>query len=255
MFGWWQNWRRQRLSAVPFPDHWRVLLRRNVGFYARLPIPSQLILEHRIRIFCHEKTWVGCGGLPITEEVKLTVAANALVPTLGFPVDWDYSRVRSVLLYPGAFSTPDPDDFEDDDFPDELADGMAWYRGPVLLNWPRVLEESRRGFGYNVVIHEFAHQLDFLDGETNGTPPLRTTVQEARWATLMSAALQRHREALDAGQVSFFTSHAARDEAEFFADASEAFFCSPVDLRADEPDVYALLAEYYRTDPTAWISA
>jgi Mlc titration factor MtfA (ptsG expression regulator) len=104
------------------------------------------------------------------------------------------------------------------------------------------------------VVHEFAHQLDFLDNVVNGTPPLADKALEGKWQPVMQAAFDAHRATLDRGEEAFFTEHAAENETEFFADASEAFFCRPHDLREEEPGVYELLTGYYRVEPVKWFA-
>jgi hypothetical protein len=167
-----------------------------------------------------------------------------------------YSRVDSVLVYPNEFRTPNPeDDFEDDELSDTILAGQAWYRGPVIVAWNEVLEEGRDpGCGQNVVIHEFVHQIDFLDYEANGAPPIKDPALAKRWQTAMAAAYKVHKAELDRGDETFFTAHAGESETEFFADAAEAFFCSPEGLREEFPDVYAVLAEYFKLAPANWFS-
>ena len=253
MFSWFRNRRRRKLLAGPFPLRWEGFLRQNVGHYPRLPAAEQGRLRDITRILVAEKGWEGCGGLFVTEEMKVTVAAQAALLLLGVDHDY-YARVGSVVLYPGEFRTPVmEDDWEDDELSDTILAGQAVYRGPVILSWPEALGEGRDpDAGFNVVIHEFAHQLDYLDNLVNGTPVLDDPADSARWRYVMTVALEDHRRALKRGEETFFTEHAAENETEFFADATEAFFCRPADLRDENPDVYDLLRAYYRADPEAW---
>jgi Mlc titration factor MtfA (ptsG expression regulator) len=254
MFSFFRDRRRRRLLAEPFPPHWDAILRRNVGHAAHLSPAELARLRGVVRVLVAEKGWEGCGGLFVTEEMKVTIAAQAGLLLLGAD-DHDYfARVPSVVVYPGRFRTPVAEDgWEDDGLSETALDGQAVYRGPVILAWDQVAREGRDpAGGYNLVLHEFAHQLDYLDDVVNGTPPLRDKAQEARWREVMTAAFDRHRRQVEAGDEGFFSEQAADDETEFFADATEAFFCAPADLRAEEPDVYALLAEFYRLDPVRW---
>jgi len=253
MFHWLRNRRRRKLLAEPFPPWWEAILVRNVGHYPRLSIEQQARLRDTTRILFAEKYWEGCGGLHITDEIKLTIAGTASLLLLGLD-DIYFERVPTIVLYPTAFRSPiQEDNWEDDELSDTEKDGMAVYRGAVLLSWQEVLAECREPeSGYNVVLHEFAHQLDFLDNEINGTPPLANPAMEATWHTVMQAAYDRHRMMLDQGADTFFTPHAGDDETEFFADATEAFYCRPADLQDEEPGVYSLLEAYYRVDPRAW---
>lgn len=206
------------------------------------------------RVLVAEKTWEGVGGLFITDEVKLTVAAQAALLLLGMEHDY-FDRVAAVVVYPGAFRTPVAEDgWEDDGLSEDPLSGQAVYRGPVILSWDEVLREGREpDDGHNVVVHEFAHQLDFLDGSTDGTPAINDPELLRRWGPIMQAAFDAHRRDLDRGVPGlFFTEHAGDDEAEFFADASEAFFCRPHDLEAEASEVFELLRRYYRLDPRRW---
>lgn len=252
MFAWFRNRRRRKLLEEPFPPWWETILQRNVGHYPRLSDAEQVRLRDIARILVAEKTWEGSSGLFPTEEMKVTVAAQMALLLLGLEHDY-FSRVDSVIIYPENFRTPNPEDWEDDELSDRVLSGQAVYRGPVILTWPDVLAEGRDpACGANVVVHEFAHQLDFLDFETNGTPPLGDAAAEARWAQVMSAAFGRHQHDLSAGRETFFSPDAGESEGEFFADASEAFYCVPADLRAEEPEVYDILRGYYRVDPLTW---
>ena len=254
MFGFFRDRRRRKLLATPFPHHWEVVLRRNVGHYPRLTADEQAKLRDITRVLLAEKHWEGCGGQFITDEIKLTVAGQAALLLVGLPEHDHFARVTSVIVYPDEFRTPNPEDgYEDDQLSDTALDGQAWYRGPVIVGWKNALEEGRDPeCGFNLVIHEFAHQLDFLDGETNGTPPLADRAAEDRWRAVMTAAFERHKKELRRGAETFFTEHAGDDETEFFADATEAFYCRPHDLEEEAPEVFDLLRGYFRVDPRGW---
>lgn len=256
MFSWFRNRRRRKLLAEPFPVRWEAILKRNVGHYALLSADEQAKLRDITRVLIAEKEWEGCGGLWVNEEMKVTIAAQAALLILNLDHDY-YARVLSIVLYPDSFRTPVAEDgWEDDGLSDTILSGQAVYRGPVILSWSEVLAEGRDpGAGYNVVVHEFAHQLDFLDNGINGTPPLDDKVLAARWAPVMTAAFERHKQYLERGEETFFTEHAADDETEFFADAAEAFFCQPAALHDEEPEVFELLKGYFRLDPRMWFTA
>lgn len=254
MFGFFRQRRRRKLLAEPFPPWWDAILARNVGHFPLLSAPEQAKLRDTTRVLVAEKGWEGCGGLFVTDEMKVTIAAQAALLLNGFD-DHDYfARVPSVVVYPSQFRTPQrEDDWEDDELSDTVADGQAHYRGPVILSWDEVRNEARDPWsGFNVVIHEFAHQLDFLDGETNGTPPLGSAEAEAAWGRVMAAELAAHRKAIDQGKETFLSEQAADDETEFFADSAEAFFCNPLGLSEEHPPVFDLLLGYFRQDPRKW---
>ncbi|MDB5313117.1 MAG: hypothetical protein JWO38_7319 [Gemmataceae bacterium] len=254
-FSWLRNRRRRKLLAQPFPIRWEGFLRQNVAHYPRLSAAEQARLRDITRVLVAEKKWEGGRGLFVTEEMKVTIAAQAALLLVGADHDY-YARVDSFVVYPGAFRTPVLEDaWEDDDLSDQELDGQAVYRGPVIVSWEDVLPEGREpDYGYNLVIHEFAHQLDFLDNLVNGTPPLGDPALEARWRYVMTVAFEDHRRALAEGDDLFFTEHAASSETEFFADATEAFFCRPEDMKEMYPEVYQLLEAYYRVDPVKWFA-
>ena len=254
LFSWFRKRRRRKLLAQPFPIRWLPFLERNVGHYSLLSRPEQAKLRDIARILIAEKTWQGGRGLYVTEEMKVTIAAQAALLLLGRDHDF-YVRVATIIVYPDVFRTPQQeDDWEDDELSDFASSGMAVYRGPVLLAWEDVIAEGPDPeCGHNVVVHEFAHQLDYLDNAINGTPALGSRELESRWRYVMTIAFEDHRRAIAKGsRETFFTEYAAENETEFFADASEAFFCRPIDMKADYPEVYQLLAAYYRVDPVRW---
>jgi Mlc titration factor MtfA (ptsG expression regulator) len=257
MFSWLRQRRRQKLWSQPFPAAWEDVLQTNMGHYPRLSASAREQVRRIARILVAEKIWEGCGGLVMTEEIQVTIAGQAALLLLGMEHDY-FARVLSIIVYPMAFHLAKPDETGDEAFTrdDLAAEGQAVYRGPVILSWDEVLGEGREPeLGHNVVVHEFAHQLDFLDNQADGVPPLPTRQLLQRWKKEMPQALAAHRAALERGEETFFTEHAGKDEAEFFADASEAFFCLPEDLREAFPAIYDLLAGYYRVDPLKWFSS
>lgn len=231
-------------------------LQRNVGHYSLLSENEQARLRDATRILIAEKDWLGRGGLFVSEEMKVTIAAQAALLLLGADRGY-FARVSEIIVFPTSFRTPvAEDDWEDDELSETDLAGQAVYRGPVLLAWNEVLGEGRDpNAGFNVVVHEFAHQLDFLDGLTGGVPSLGDRALESRWRYVMTVAFEDHRRAINAkNSETFFTAHAAENETEFIADASEAFYCRPFDLKELHPEVYQLLAAYYRVDPAAWFN-
>lgn len=165
-----------------------------------------------------------------------------------------FEKVLSILVYPSAFELP-RNEGDDECNPKYGAIGQAVYRGPVILAWDSVLAEGKdASSGQNVVIHEFAHHLDYLDGEINGTPVLRDDDQARRWHDAMSAEFRRLIRNLQHGRLAFFDEHAATNETEFFAAASERFFVRPAKLKRFHPQVYAALADYFCIEPIRWMA-
>jgi MtfA peptidase len=253
LLSWLQRRRRAKLLAKPFPREWLTYLRKNVAHYQHLSEQEQARLRDDLRIFISEKRWEGCGGLKITEEIKVTIAAQACLLVLGMKHNY-FDRVSSILVYPRGYRVPPVDETQDDaiDDPRWARVGEAHYRGPVVLSWADVLREGRTPTAsHNLVIHEFAHQLDFLDGVVNGTPPLKDEAQARRWHDVMTAEYQRLIRESASGQATLLDQYGTRNEAEFFAVATECFFDQPVSLKRCHSQLYELLREYYQQDPAA----
>ncbi len=256
IFNWLRTRRRRLLLAEPFPVRWLGFLDRNVAHYRRLSSPEQSLLRDIARILIAEKRWYGRGGLFVTEEMKITIAAQAALLLLGTHRSY-YSRVRDICVFPTEFRTPvAEDDWEDDGLSETPLAGQAVDHGPVLLAWDQVLPEGQNlGMGQNVVMHEFAHQLDFAEGITRRGPKLGDPSLESRWHYVMSVAFEDHCRAIKRGGVrTFFTPYSAASEAEFFAAATEAFYCRSKMLKRLHPEMYELFMAYYRVDPTMWLA-
>lgn len=252
LFRWLRDRRRKRILATPFPDAWLPYLERNVGYYRLLSDAEKVRLRDDLRIFIAEKHWEGCGGLILTDEIKVTVAAQACLLTLNLEGE-PYARVRTILVYPSGYTAPEVDPLDGGGVLEGEVErsGEAHYRGPVVLSWDEVLEGGRYPDGYNLVFHEFAHQLDMLDGAINGTPPLADPEQARRWKRVMSAEYRRLVEASERGKATLLDDYGAESEAEFFAVATECFFDRPGALARGHPELYEVLRDYYRQDPAA----
>lgn len=249
----WVARQRRHLRAQPMPPFWLRVLQRRVPLVARLPAALQADLHARMRVFLADKAFIGCRGLEVTEEMRVTVAALACLPILGRD-ETDYDRVRQILLYPDAFLVrvrhQDRDGVVFDG--EEARAGESWHEGQVVLSWADILDSAAvPDDGYNVVIHEFAHQLDDAHGLSTDleldTPP-------HAWAAVLGAAYRRLVEAADQDDdtVTLLDPYGATDPCEFFAVASEAFFEQPTRLAEDDPALYAQLQRFYRLDPARW---
>jgi Mlc titration factor MtfA (ptsG expression regulator) len=253
LFPWSKRHRRDALLAEPFPPDWLGHLNANVAIYSRLSETEQAKLRDDLRIFIAEREWEGCGGLPLTDEIKVTVAALACLLVLGLDIDL-YRRVPTILVYPKGYRAPVQEPMGGDTYLETESSrlGEAHYGGPVILSWDEVLEGGRHpGSGSNLVFHEFAHQLDMLDGTVNGTPPLTDHRLAKRWHDIMNAEYRRLERDTRAGRQSVLDPYGLTNEGEFFAVATECFFDSPGPLRDEHPKLYKLLSDYYRQDPTA----
>jgi len=246
LFAWLKQRRRRQLLATSFPNEWLLYLRHNVHLYALLTAAEQAKLHDDLRVFVAERTWEGCAGLTVTDEMKVTIAAQACLLVLNIEHDY-FSRVPSILLYPSGYRAPAERRNPDGTIghgPGRL--GEAWYRGPVILAWDSVLAAGHDG--QNVVLHEFAHQLDFLDGYADGTPPLSSREAYRQWHEVMTAEYERLVCESAHGRARVLDAYGATNPAEFFAVATEAFFETPVPLRQRHPALYEVLRDYYRQD-------
>jgi Mlc titration factor MtfA (ptsG expression regulator) len=248
-FSWLRKRRRQKLLAQPFPEDWLAVLDDNVPHYQTLTEPEQAKLRDDLRIFLAEKEWEGCGGLELTDEIRVTVAAFACLLTLGMP-DNHFERVLTVLIYPEAYLVPDQPTEDGLLMSDSEREGEAHYRGPVVLNWVELLAGARDpGPGHNLVLHEFAHQLDMLNGEADGVPLLPDAASLQRWQRVAGAEFRRLIRAVEHGRPTLLDSYGAEHESEFFAVTTECFFNQPRSLRDRHPELYDLFADYYNQDP------
>jgi len=257
MFEWWTERRRAKLLEQPFPAEARAVLERNVKHYGRLDAEAQKRLRDLVQVFVAEKRWEGCGGLELVEEMKVTIAAQACLLVLELPHRL-YENVESILVYPSTVLRPAP---KLGVFvrPGTLVAsgpialfGEAHVRGPVVLAWDRVLRDGKHPRdGHNLVYHEFAHKLDMLDGQADGTPPLATREQRRRWHEVCERVFLQLRARAESGDSTFIDEYGATDEAEFFAVATEHFFDQPRALRSAEPELYDVLSAFYRQDPAA----
>jgi MtfA peptidase len=246
--------RRKRLQAQPFPDAWRDILKRRVPYVRHMPADLQLQLKKHIQVFLAEKAFIGCAGLEITDEIRVTIAAQACLLILNRPTNY-YPSLRQVLVYPGAFHVrhSHPDEAGVVQSHGRTLSGESWTQGQVILSWRDTLEGAAITHdAYNVVIHEFAHQLDSEKGYTNGAPILEGPLRYERWSSVMQHAYDRLREAADRHEHTFLDPYGATDPAEFFAVVSEAFFEQAAELAREHPNIYDELCGFYRINPLSW---
>ena len=250
----WQHGQRVRVRRGVFPAAWRALLRRSVPLVARLPADLQLRLKQDMLVFLAEKPFLGCAGLVVTDEMRVTVAALACMPLLGARRGY-YPQLQRVLLYPGAFMAQHGQVGEDGVHSAEWQAllGQSWAQGQVLLSWADVQQAAADpADGHNVVIHEFAHQLDQAKGYANGAPSLRTREAYRGWSGVLQAEFDALHRRLAQGEAGLIEAYAATNPAEFFAVCSELFFERAQDLAAQHPALYRELSTYYRVNPLSW---
>ncbi|MFW6157843.1 MAG: zinc-dependent peptidase [Planctomycetota bacterium] len=247
MFGLFRKLRRRKILAGPFPDEWLRTIERDVPPYRALTDAQQARLRDLVQVFVAEKNWEGCAGLELSDESRVIIAAYACLLIVELDPD-SYDHVITILVYPDEYHAPHKtvteEGFEREDLQARL--GEAWSQGVVVIAWAGGV-----GFGEirNVVIHEFAHQLDMLNSVVDGTPPLRDAPSVAEWRQVMKAECERFRRQVEVGRPTFLDPYGATSPAEFFAVASETFFEDPAGLRREEPTLYRMLSGYYRQDP------
>jgi Mlc titration factor MtfA (ptsG expression regulator) len=254
LFSWLKNRRRRELAEAPLPADWLRILERNVRLYSRLPAAHRARLHDAIKVFVAEKRWEGCGGLELTDEIKVTIASQACLLLVGLPKGYYFDGVRTILVYPDAYEMPAQRQQGQLIVREGVAlAGEAWHRGPIVLGWkPAPVGGRYPGRGQTLEIHEFAHHVDGLHGEMDGTPPLSSSGENRRWEEVTEQEYQRLVDSAYAGRATLLDKYGASNRAEFFAVASECFFSRPRALRQHHPDLYEILRVLYQQDPADW---
>jgi Mlc titration factor MtfA (ptsG expression regulator)/lipoprotein NlpI len=239
--------RRKKLLALPFPSAWLAYLHEDVFLYRLLSEIEQAKLRDALRIFVAEKHWEGCAGLQITEQMQVTIAAQACLLTLGFD-DYCLDEVQTVLVYPGGFLALDPDSLGEQDRVAALL-GCAHWQGPVVLSWWQASWDGRRLGQSNLVVHEFAHKFAELGDPSTGLPPLQDSRAVEGWNEVIEKEYHRLIDDAERDRPSLLDPYGASSRMEFFAVASESFFLHPAALHERHPQLYELLSECYHQDP------
>jgi Mlc titration factor MtfA (ptsG expression regulator) len=248
---WFTDWRRARIlrRAVLDESLWSRTLER-YPFLQALSEDERRRLREQTVLFLHEKSIHGAGGLEMRDEIRYAIAAQACILTLNLDLDC-YSGWVEVIVYPDEFVVSY--EFIDEDGVahrvEEPMSGESWLQGPVILSWADA-QEAGYG-GYNVVIHEFAHKLDMLNGDANGFPQLHADMSRDAWSAAFARAYEDFCARVDRGDAVPIDDYAAENPAEFFAVLSEAFFETPDAVQRAYPDVYLQLSAFYRQDTAA----
>ena len=246
-----KSWRRRRLGNREFPEEWLEILDKNVGYYRRLPQADKKELQRHILIFIGEKRFEGCGGLKITDEIKVTIAAQACMLLLHRQTDY-YPGMYSVLVYPRAYMAKQVKYLADGTMVEEVDVrlGESWHRGSVVLSWDDVQKGAADVHdGHNVVFHEFAHQLDISGGRGDNSQVVRNRSKYIAWARVLGRDYERLRHDVSTNKRTLLDRYGATNPAEFFAVATEAFFERPRELRKLHPELYGELKDFYHQDP------
>ena len=254
--GWFAQWRRSRIlkRAALDPAVWQETVDR-YSFISVLTQSEQARLRELVILFLHDKAIHGAGGLVLRDEMRMAIAAQACMLILNLGLDY-YRNWSEVIVYPDEF-VAEYEYMDEDGVVHRVREpmtGESWLRGPVIVSWADT-QEAGRGAGYNVVIHEFAHKLDMLNGDANGFPPLHADMSRETWSGVFSAAYRDFCGRVERGEETPIDPYAADDPAEFYAVASEAFFETPCELQASYAGVYRQLALFYRQDPASRLRA
>jgi MtfA peptidase len=247
--------RRRRLTARPFPKNWLKLVERHVVFFPRLRGGDRFELLRHTQVFLAEKRFEGCGGLTITDEIRVTIAAQACLLLLHRETDY-FPALLTILVYPTTYMVEEQRQIAEHVWEEGTTSrlGETGRRmGSLVLAWGAVKHGAADpSDGKNVVLHEFAHQLDYENGAADGVPALETREQQLAWSEVMRSEFASLRAAGDNGIPTLLDIYGATDPTEFFAVSVEAFFERPRALHAHHPRLYAELQKYFNQDPVEY---
>ena len=252
MLGFLKDRHRKRLKARSFPNEWLKIIKARVAFFVRLAAADQAELLDHIQVFLAEKNFEGCAGQEITDEVRVTIGAQACLLLLHRKTNY-FPRLLTILVYPSTYLADEQRPITADIWEEGKASRLgetARMMGSMVLAWDAVKSGAADpADGKNVVLHEFAHQLDYENSASDGTPALATREQQLSWREVMRTEFASLRAAEETGIPTLLDTYGATNAAEFFAVSTEAFFERPVMLRAQHPRLYAELRNYFRQDP------
>ena len=241
--------RKQRgaLLKERLTSHEREALTRDFPLFGKLPEPLRDELEGIMHVFLDEKSFEPCGELDeVSPHMQRVIAAQACLLLVNRKHDY-YRALRSILIYPTAYTARDEHGGE------SVRLGESWNSGSVVLAWESVvtgghIEED----GHHVTLHEFAHQLDQVDGAADGVPELSCGRSYREWSRVFSRAYENFTRRVDRGKRTVIDDYGATNPAEFFAVATETFYEKPRQLKENYPEVYQQLKRYYQVDPLEW---
>jgi Mlc titration factor MtfA (ptsG expression regulator) len=257
VFKFFRKRRRARIRAREFPAEWRAHVERNVPYYALLTAEEQEELEGSVQVFLAEKRFEGMEGLEITDEVRVTIAAQAVLLLLGRETDC-YPDLETIIVYPRSYVAKVRRRMPDGSMRESLERrlGESWQSGQMVLSWDDVKHGAADiNDGHNVVMHEFAHQLDGESGATRGGPVLEERSMYVAWARVLGESYARLHRQLERHRRSCIDSYGATSPAEFFAVVTETFFERPERLKRCYPELYEQMRLYYKQDPAARYAA
>jgi MtfA peptidase len=252
-FSWIFNRRRNRLVRKSIDGQWRRWIEDNLWHWHVLDEAQRDRLSGMIQVFVAEKNFEGCDGLVVSDEMKVTIAAAACLLLVGFEDTYCFDRARTILVFPNP--TKQRNIRRIDGVVDEFQwlSGMVQQGGPIILSWRDVLRDCRSDQRLNnVVIHEFAHYIDGLDGAMEGVPPLPSQELQQRWKAVADRELKHLRQSVDAGMPTVLDPYGRHSLAELFAVSTESFYCDGLNLYHHHPEIYEMLVILYRMETKGW---
>lgn len=257
MFGVFKERRRRQLRSQSVPNEWRSIIARNAPFFDRLSDADQRELLGHVQVFLAEKRFEGCAGLQLTDEIRVTIATQACLLLLHRKTDY-YPRLMTILVYPSGYVVNEVRPVEGHIW-QEGREGRLGETGRQMGSMVLAWDAAKSGAtdpsdGKNLVLHEFAHQLDFEDSVADGVPALGSREDKLSWAEVMKMEFAALRAADETGISTLLNTYGATNPAEFFAVATEAFFERPRALRRQHPRLYGELQRFFRQDPALYSS-
>jgi Mlc titration factor MtfA (ptsG expression regulator) len=244
--------RREAVRSRPLPGEWVSILEKNLSTYKVMPDDVKKQLHGHIQVFLEEKGFEGCGGLQLTDEIRVTIAAQASMLLLNRETDY-FPKLTTVLVYPSTFFTRNS--MNRDGYIEEKSyrAGEAWHSGPVVISWDDFVKGTSRAWKRsNVISHEFAHRLDFEDGAADGAPILEKSSDYESWGKVLGKEYETLVKKAGKPKKTMIDKYGATDPAEFFAVVTEAFFEMPERLKDKHPDLYEEFKKFYKVDPASW---
>ncbi len=249
---WSKKQARSDLLTSALTDHERAIVAQQVPLIQKLPEKYHGPLEGKMCLFLDQVEFYGCNGLEVSEEMQLSIAAQACLLVVNS--DTWYNNLSTILIYPSAFKSKQQrrNGFVVTE-KDIIRIGESWARGPVILSWAHSQQGALNDHdGHNVVLHEFAHQIDDLSGHTDGVPILSEGQTFAEWERVFLTAYDAHVRDVEQGCRTVIDPYGAEGHEEFFAVSVEVFFERPAALKDDVPEVYAQLAKLFKLEPVNW---
>ena len=261
IFSWLRNRRRQQWLAQGQPSRWEPWLRQGVWQYQYLDDRQRQRVREFVCVMLHEKEWAGGSQFDVTEQMQVTIAGQAALLTLGFGKPYYFDRLKTIILYAGSYQQQ-PASTEDlligqmtETLPrTERLLGESWQGGPIVLAWNVVERDGRNSRRRrSVVLHEFAHHMDGLNGTTDGSPPMTSYEFERRWYRITDMEYQRLLKFARMKQPTLLDHYGATSHAEFFAVATECYFTAPHEFARQHQQLFAVLEQLFGQDPRSWL--